>query len=139
MTVEGANVASTFLADMFGPSTAASVYISSLPNTDARDREPGERHVATREPDHIEAFLKKWDRKDRGLYFAVRSSVYWLGFGDRGRTAEDLERRADSPRSDAGVAAIRATGRGRDRCTERAAARAPAGWLGFHGRCHQDA
>jgi hypothetical protein len=71
MTVEGANVASMFLAAMFGASTAAPVYISSLPNTDARDREPGERHIATREPDHIEAFLKKWDRKDRALYFAV--------------------------------------------------------------------
>jgi hypothetical protein len=71
VTVEGANVASTFLADMFGASTATPVFICSLPNADAREREPGERHVATREPDDIEAFRKKWDRKDRGLYFAV--------------------------------------------------------------------
>jgi hypothetical protein len=71
MTVEGANVASKFLADVFGPSTAAPVFICSLPNADAHEREPGERHVATREPDHVEAFLEKWDRKDRALYFAV--------------------------------------------------------------------
>ena len=49
MTVESVNmVASHFLADMFGASTAAPVYISSLPNADAREREVGERHVATR-------------------------------------------------------------------------------------------
>jgi hypothetical protein len=71
MTVEGANVASAFLADMFGPSTAAPVFICSLPNADARERESGERHVATREVEHVEAFLRKWDRKDRALYFAV--------------------------------------------------------------------
>ena len=69
--VENANSASTFLADMFGASTAAPVYISSLPNADAKEREPGERHVATREREHIEAFLAKRDRKDRALYFAV--------------------------------------------------------------------
>jgi hypothetical protein len=71
MTAGGANIASAFLADVFGPSTIAPVFICSLANADARDREPGERHVATREPVHIEAFLRKWDRKDRALYFAV--------------------------------------------------------------------
>jgi hypothetical protein len=71
VTVEGANSASTFLAGMFGASTAAPVFICSLPNADARERERGERHVATREPVHIEAFLRKWDRRDRALYFAV--------------------------------------------------------------------
>jgi hypothetical protein len=71
VTVEGVNVASTFLADMFGPSTVAPVFICSLPNADAREREPGERHVATREPVHIEAFLRKWDRRDRASYFCT--------------------------------------------------------------------
>jgi hypothetical protein len=71
MTVEGVNIASTFLADMFGASTAAPVFICSLPNADARERDPGERHVATREPDHVEAFLKKWDRANRALYFCT--------------------------------------------------------------------
>jgi hypothetical protein len=71
MTVEGANIASTFLADVFGPSTAAPVFICSLPNSEAREREPGERHVRTRAPDEIEAFLRKWDRKHRAVYFAV--------------------------------------------------------------------
>jgi hypothetical protein len=73
MTVEGTsnNIASNFLADMFGASTVAPVYLSSLPNADAKDREPGERHVATREREHIEAFLRKWDRKDRAVYFCT--------------------------------------------------------------------
>lgn len=47
MTVEGANVASSFLASMFGASTANPVFICSLPNSDAKDREPGERKVTT--------------------------------------------------------------------------------------------
>jgi RecA-family ATPase len=71
MTVEGAHIASEFLKSMFGASTAAPVYICSLPNSDAEGREVGERHVATRDPEHVEAFRGKWDRKDRGLYFAV--------------------------------------------------------------------
>src|SRR5262249_44825795 len=71
MTVESVNIASTFLADMFGASTAAPVFICSLPNADARDCEPGERHVTTRERDHIERFLLKWDRRRRALYFGV--------------------------------------------------------------------
>ena len=72
MTVESINmVASHFLADMFGASTAAPVYISSLPNADAREREVGERHVATRRPEDIEAFLRKWDRPDRAAYFCT--------------------------------------------------------------------
>jgi hypothetical protein len=71
MTVADTNIASAFLADMFGPATVAPVFICSLPNADAREREPGERHVATRERKHVEAFLRKWDRKDRALYFCT--------------------------------------------------------------------
>ena len=71
MTVEGANIASSFLANMFGASTGNPVFICSLPNSDAKDREPGERKVTTRQADHVEAFLKKWDRKDRALYFCT--------------------------------------------------------------------
>ena len=72
MTVESINmVAGHFLADMFGASTAAPVYISSLPNADAREREVGERHVTTRQPEDIEAFLRKWDRPDRAAYFCT--------------------------------------------------------------------
>ncbi|MGB6766749.1 MAG: DNA-primase RepB domain-containing protein, partial [Methyloceanibacter sp.] len=88
MTVESANIASTFLADMFGASTAAPVYISSLPNADAKEREPGERHVATREPDHVEAFLQKWDRKDRALYFAVATVKPGSATRSKGTLAE---------------------------------------------------
>ncbi len=72
MPVEGAeNIASDFLRDLFGASTAAPVYLASLPNVDARDREVGERHVATRQSDDVEAFRRKWDRRDRGLFFCT--------------------------------------------------------------------
>ena len=56
---------------MFGATTTAPVWVSSLANADALEYEVGERHVATRERDAIEAFLRKWDRKNRATYFAV--------------------------------------------------------------------
>jgi hypothetical protein len=72
MTVEApSNVASNFLASMFGASTSEPVYICSLPNDDARDREPSERRLKTREPTQIDAFLKEWDRRDRAVYFCT--------------------------------------------------------------------
>jgi P4 family phage/plasmid primase-like protien len=67
----GNSVASAFLADMFGASTHALVYLSSLPNGDAPADEPGERHIATRRFDLIEQFLRKWDRPGRALYFCT--------------------------------------------------------------------
>jgi hypothetical protein len=72
MTIESTDsVASVFLADVFGASTVAPVFICSLPNSDAGDCEPGERHVVTRNSARIEAFLRKWDRKDRAVYFCT--------------------------------------------------------------------
>jgi AAA domain/RepB DNA-primase from phage plasmid len=64
-------VASDFLADVFGPSTVERVYLSSLPNDDARDRQPGEKRLATRAPDLVERFVADQDRADRGLYFCT--------------------------------------------------------------------
>ena len=64
-------IASNFLASMFGATTTAPVWVSSLANADANGHEVGERHVTTRERDAIEAFLRKWDRKNRATYFAV--------------------------------------------------------------------
>src|SRR4051812_5060671 len=60
-----------FLRKVFGPVTEDSVFVSSLPNAEARGREPGERHVTTRDTAVIKGFVEKWDRKDRGLYFCV--------------------------------------------------------------------
>jgi hypothetical protein len=71
MSVEFSAIASKFLANVFGSSTNEPVYLASLPNSDARDREVGERPVATRELETIEAFVRKWDRQDRALYFCT--------------------------------------------------------------------
>src|SRR4051794_13940470 len=60
-----------FLREVFGPVTENPVYVSSLPNAEARGHEPGERHVITRDTAEIERFVQKWDRKDRGVYFCV--------------------------------------------------------------------
>src|SRR3954452_24979085 len=60
-----------FIREVFGPLTENPVFISSLPNADARVREPGERHVITRDTAVIADFINKWDRKNRGLFFCV--------------------------------------------------------------------
>lgn len=60
-----------FLSAMFGDATDLPVYISSLPNGDAKDREPGERSIATRSPDKIDGFVGNWDRPNRGLFFCT--------------------------------------------------------------------
>ena len=60
-----------FLARLFGPTSEAPVYLSSLANAEDKAGEPGERHVFTRDPADIAAFMKKWDRPKRGLFFCV--------------------------------------------------------------------
>jgi AAA domain len=60
---------SKFLIDVFGPSTEAPVYFSSLTNSDA-PKGP-ERHLISREFEDIETWLNRWDRPDRGSYFTV--------------------------------------------------------------------
>jgi hypothetical protein len=55
---------------MFGPSTGDPVFVCSLAN----DKAPGlERHVTTRRIDDISAFIAKYDRPGRGLYFAINT------------------------------------------------------------------
>jgi hypothetical protein len=71
MTVEAQSVAARFIVDVFASSTGNPVYLCSLKNRDAPSNEPGERHVATRNIADIDAFIHKWDRKHRGLYFCV--------------------------------------------------------------------
>jgi hypothetical protein len=64
-------VAADFIADVFGGSTTEPVFLSSLPNADARAREPSERRLATRDGALVERFRADMDRKDRGTYFCV--------------------------------------------------------------------
>jgi hypothetical protein len=71
MTVEAQSAATKFIVDVFASSTGNPVYLCSLKNKDAPSDEPGERHVATRNITAIDAFIHKWDRKHRGLYFCV--------------------------------------------------------------------
>ena len=60
-----------FIRRVFGPTTTAPVFISSLPNAEARGRQPGERHVLSRDTAVIERFVQKWNREDRGVFFCV--------------------------------------------------------------------
>jgi hypothetical protein len=70
MSLDSSHPAARFVADMFADWTSAPVYICSLP--DPQDQSAiGERHVATRELQLVEQFVRKWDRPQRGVYFCV--------------------------------------------------------------------
>jgi hypothetical protein len=60
-----------FIASYFGPFSTMPIYLSSLPNAEDKDTEPSERHIITRNSEQIAAFVTKWDRPRRGVYFAV--------------------------------------------------------------------
>lgn len=66
-----AEQAIAFVTGVFGPGTIAPVFVTSLPNSDAKDREPGEKYVLTRDTSAIERHVAKWDRKDRATYYCV--------------------------------------------------------------------
>lgn len=85
-----------FIRQVFGPGTTEQVYICSLPNDDARDREPGEKRVLTRDLATIERFAAKWDRVDRGMYFCVGTI----------REGSQPEEAGGSPRNKANVAEV---------------------------------
>jgi P4 family phage/plasmid primase-like protien len=65
------NSGAQFIVDVFGPSTTHPVFICSLPN-DKQDRDKiKQRCVATRDPQVIEGFIRKWDLPQRSTYFCV--------------------------------------------------------------------
>ncbi len=63
--------AAEFIVSYFGSSSSNPIYLASLPNADAASAEPGERHIITRNSEQIAAFVTKWNRPGRGVYFAV--------------------------------------------------------------------
>src|SRR3954454_6178750 len=84
-----------FFRQVFGPATASSVFVSSLPNADVRGTQPGERHILSRDTAAIERFVGDWDRAGRGVYFCV-STLQPNAAAGKGR----------SPRCKANVAEI---------------------------------
>ena len=61
-----------FLKGIFGESTTADIYLSSLVNSDDRDKDSsGEKHIRTRDGNNIVVFITKWTRKFRGSFFCV--------------------------------------------------------------------
>jgi Family of unknown function (DUF5906)/RepB DNA-primase from phage plasmid len=57
-----------FIKTIFGPVTESPVWIQSLGNADTDE---SSRDIATRNPADVAAFISKWDRTDRGMYFCV--------------------------------------------------------------------
>jgi P4 family phage/plasmid primase-like protien len=67
-----AQIAANFLQKLFGsPYSGGGIYVCSLPNEDAREREPGLKEIVTRKPDEIKGHLARWDRADRAYYFCI--------------------------------------------------------------------
>ena len=83
-----------FLQQTFGRATTRPVYISSLPNADARGSQPGERRILSRNSTAVEQFVQSWDRAGRGVFFCV--STLQHSRADPGR----------SPRCKANIAEI---------------------------------
>jgi predicted P-loop ATPase len=59
-----------FIKQWFG-ATEQPVYLCSLANDRDDSKEPTERHVSTRDSTEVDAFITKWDRAGRGLFFCV--------------------------------------------------------------------
>jgi hypothetical protein len=59
-----------FLKTLF-EHTTAQVYICSFPNERGDSRQVGERHIHTRLPSRINAFMSKWDKPNRGVFVCV--------------------------------------------------------------------
>jgi hypothetical protein len=59
-----------FLVQLFGIAEQP-VFLCSLANEKNDPAEPTERHVATRDCVEADAFISKWDRAKRGVYFCV--------------------------------------------------------------------
>jgi len=47
------------------------VFLCSLANEENDPAEPAERHIATRDHAEVGAFINKWDRAKRGVFFCV--------------------------------------------------------------------
>ena len=60
-----------FLKWLFLTGTQGHVYVCSLANDKGQKDGPTERHILTRDLDHIEEFTAKWDQAGRGLYWCV--------------------------------------------------------------------
>ncbi len=59
-----------FIERWFG-ATEQPVYVCTLANERDDPNEPTERHIAGRDDTKVEAFITKWDRPGRGLFFCV--------------------------------------------------------------------
>jgi hypothetical protein len=66
------NPGAQFIADVFGPSTASPVFITSLANN-KQDQQIKPRSVTTRDPETLTGFLCKHDLPGRATYFCVNT------------------------------------------------------------------
>ena len=60
-----------FLLKTLLRSTTACVYVCSLVNEKGQKDGPTERHILTRDLDHIEQFVGQWDIPGRGTFISV--------------------------------------------------------------------
>lgn len=60
-----------FLLKTLLRNTTALIYICSLVNEKGQKDGPTERHILTRDLEHIEQFVTQWDKPGRGTFFSV--------------------------------------------------------------------
>jgi hypothetical protein len=76
--------AARYLIDIFGPRTAAPVFVTSLANDKDQSGRYPPRQIITRDRKVIAAFAEKWDVKGRALYYCV--STIKPGISRRAKT-----------------------------------------------------
>ena len=79
------SVASSFLAELFGPVTTQAVEIRALPNEHGAGRAAS---LFTRDPADIEAHCTRWDAIDRAVYWGTATRLTSLCKGTRAGLAE---------------------------------------------------
>ena len=79
------SVASSFLAELFGPVTTQAVEIRALPNEHGAGRAAS---LFTRDPADIEAHCTRWDAIDRAVYWGTATRLTSVCKGTRAGLAE---------------------------------------------------
>jgi hypothetical protein len=76
--------AARYLIDIFGPRTKGPVFVTSLANDKEQSGKYPPRQIITRDRKEIAAFVEKWDKPGRALYYCV--SAMKRGINRRAKT-----------------------------------------------------
>jgi hypothetical protein len=80
--------AAQYLIDVFGPRTAAPMFVCSLANDKSENDKYPPRQLITRNQSAVALFVEKWDLPGRALYFCVSTIKRGVGRRNKANLAE---------------------------------------------------